>query len=144
LSDEYDFLDEDDEAQERRRQERRERAKRRKGPHQKYKEMLQDLANRKIAEIQVDLDDLATVSLATLDALESFAETAQFEDSLDEDINLVQSIEKNTKHYVELMSQAIDKLIPLPSEDVTYVLPLWPPCKFAPAACCANSSQLQE
>lgn len=61
MSDEYDFLDEDDGAQDRRRQERRERAQRRKGPHHKYKEIMQDLADRKTQEVTIDLDDLATV-----------------------------------------------------------------------------------
>ena len=46
--------------QEQRRQER-ERAQRRKGPHQKYKEILQDVADRKINEITIDLNDLADV-----------------------------------------------------------------------------------
>lgn len=63
LSDEYDFLDEDEDAQNRRRQERRERAQRRKGPHHKYKEILQDLSDRKIQEVTIDLDDLANVCL---------------------------------------------------------------------------------
>jgi len=120
LSDEYDFLDEDDEAQERRRQERRERAQRRKGPHEKYKEMMQDLADRKITQMTIDLDDVATVS-PLLAPLVTCAKILQFEDSLDEDLNLIHSIEKNTKHYVELMSQAVDKLLPQPSQDVTYV-----------------------
>lgn len=63
LSDEYDFADEDEDTQDRRRQERRERAQRRKGPHHKYREILQDLADRKIQEVTVDLDDLADVRL---------------------------------------------------------------------------------
>ncbi|PKS06309.1 hypothetical protein jhhlp_007057 [Lomentospora prolificans] len=103
LSDEYDFLDEDEEAQERRRQERRDRAERRKGPHHKYKELLQDLADRKIQEIRVDLDDLAS-----------------FEDSLDENLKLVESVEMNTKHYTEVMSRAIDKLLPTPSVEINF------------------------
>ncbi|MBE3110295.1 MAG: hypothetical protein IMZ46_07250 [Acidobacteria bacterium] len=49
-----------DGTQEQRRQER-ERAQRRKGPHQKYKEILQDVADRKINEITIDLNDLADV-----------------------------------------------------------------------------------
>jgi DNA replication licensing factor MCM7 len=38
---------------------------------------------------------------------------------VDEDLDLVAMIEKNTRHYVELMSQAIDKLLPEPSQDIT-------------------------
>lgn len=60
LSDEYDFMDEDEEADRLRRQEK----ERRRRPQQKYKEMLQKLANREIDEFTVDLEDLATVSLA--------------------------------------------------------------------------------
>lgn len=63
MSDEYDFMDEDEGAQDRRRQERRERAQRRKGPHHKYREILQDVADRKLHEVTVDLDDLADVCL---------------------------------------------------------------------------------
>ena len=57
LSDEYDFMDEDDNAQQQR---QRERARKR-APQHKYKDMLQDLANRKINELVIDLDDLHSV-----------------------------------------------------------------------------------
>lgn len=58
LSDEYDFLDDDDEGQNRR---QREKARKRL-PQHKYKEVLQKLADRQADEIVIDLDDLATVS----------------------------------------------------------------------------------
>lgn len=45
---------------------------------------------------------------------------AQYEAQLDENLKLVESVEKNTKHYVELMSRAIDKLMPQPSHDVSF------------------------
>lgn len=32
----------------------------------------------------------------------------------------MESIETNTKHYVELMSRAVDKFMPKPSADTTY------------------------
>ncbi len=57
LSDEYDFMDEDDEAQARRQRDKERRRK----PQHKYKEILQQLADRKIDEIVIDLDDLASV-----------------------------------------------------------------------------------
>lgn len=57
LSDDYDFMDEDDEAAQRRQQERA----RQKGPRYKYKEMLRELADRKIDEVVIELDDLAAV-----------------------------------------------------------------------------------
>lgn len=56
LSDEYDFMD-DEEGEERRVQERA----RSRLPQYKYKDMLQKLADRDIDEVVVDLDDLATV-----------------------------------------------------------------------------------
>ena len=58
ISDEYDFMDEDDGANERR---AREKARSRL-PQYKYKNILQDLADRKIDQILIDLDDLASVS----------------------------------------------------------------------------------
>lgn len=36
-------------------------------------------------------------------------------------LKLVQSIEANTKHYVEILSRAIDDCMPEPTSDVTYV-----------------------
>lgn len=60
LSDEYDFMDEDDDAAQRRLQEKA----RRRTPQHKYKDMLQQLADRKSDEICIDLDDLATVRLS--------------------------------------------------------------------------------
>ena len=57
LSDEYDFMDEDDDAQQRRQAEKA----RRRAPQHKYRDVLQKLANREVEEICVDLDDLATV-----------------------------------------------------------------------------------
>ncbi|KXH44760.1 MCM2/3/5 family protein [Colletotrichum nymphaeae SA-01] len=98
--DEDDFSDdevmEDDETRGTRRQARS-------PPGPKYKVMMQKLADRKIDEVLIDLDDLAS-----------------FESSLGDELQLVHSIEINTKHYVELMSRAVDKLMPQPSEDVTF------------------------
>lgn len=57
LSDEYDFMDEDDAAAEqRRRQQKQKRA-----PRHKYVEMLQQLADRQIDTVEIDLDDLDSV-----------------------------------------------------------------------------------
>ena len=64
LSDEYDFMDEDDQAEQRRAQEKA----RKRGPRHKYKEMLQEIADRKINEVVIDLDDIVQVRLT----LESF------------------------------------------------------------------------
>lgn len=59
LSDEYDFMDEDedDNAHEQR---RRQKAAQ-KGPKHKYDEVMQRLADRSVDEILVELDDVASV-----------------------------------------------------------------------------------
>ncbi len=57
LSDEYDFIDEDESAQARRANEKA----RKKAPRHKYKDLLQEVADRKISEVVVDLDDIAQV-----------------------------------------------------------------------------------
>lgn len=58
LSDDYDFMDDDDQTGERRRAERQ---KNRQQPQFKYKNELQELANRVRDEIIIDLDDLYSV-----------------------------------------------------------------------------------
>ncbi|KAK4173646.1 putative DNA replication licensing factor [Triangularia setosa] len=99
LSDDYDFMDEDDEGeQQRRRQPRGE-----KQPVHKYKVMLQELADRKTNEVVIELDDIHT-----------------FEEDLGLELKLVESVEKNTKHYVEILSRAIDKLMPQPTQGLTF------------------------
>jgi DNA replication licensing factor MCM7 len=39
---------------------------------------------------------------------------------VNEGLKLVESVEKNTKHYVEILSRAVDKLMPPPSEGITF------------------------
>ncbi|KAI0125657.1 DNA replication licensing factor mcm7 [Xylariales sp. AK1849] len=99
LSDEYDFMDEDDEAQEQR---RREKAAQ-KSPKHKYADMMQKLADRALDEVLVELDDIAS-----------------FESNNDDGLKLVESIEANTKHYVEILSRAVDKKLPAPTSGVTF------------------------
>ncbi|KAK6084230.1 DNA replication licensing factor mcm7-like protein [Seiridium cupressi] len=101
LSDEYDFMDEDDGAQEQR---RRQKAAQRQPKH-KYAELMQGLADRTIDEVLVELDDIAS--------WEADSEEAQV-------LNLVESIETNTKHYVEIISRAIDNKMPAPTTGVTF------------------------
>ncbi|KAK4205218.1 putative DNA replication licensing factor [Triangularia verruculosa] len=98
LSDDYDFMDEDDEGGQQRRQQRAQ-----KEPVHKYKLMLQELANRKINEVVIELDDIHT-----------------FEEDLGLQLKLVESVEKNTKHYVEILSRAIDKLMPQPTQGLAF------------------------
>jgi DNA replication licensing factor MCM7 len=57
LSDDYDFMDDDEQEAERRRAERHKN----KQPQLKYKNELQELANRTRDEIVIDLDDLYSV-----------------------------------------------------------------------------------
>lgn len=61
LDDEYDFMDEDNEDEDRRRQERANRKK----PYHKYKDLMQQLANRDIDEVLIELDDIAQVCTAS-------------------------------------------------------------------------------
>jgi len=52
-------MDDDDASREQRRRDK----ERRRSPQHKYKDMLQDLADRKIIEFVIDLDDLQSVRL---------------------------------------------------------------------------------
>ncbi|KAK6954113.1 hypothetical protein Daesc_004075 [Daldinia eschscholtzii] len=99
LSDEYDFMDRDDEEHEQR---RREKAAA-KLPKHKYADLMQKLADRTIDEVLIELDDIA-----------------QWEDDTNEGLKLVESIEANTKHYVEILSRAIDKKMPAPTTGITF------------------------
>ncbi|KAI1118969.1 DNA replication licensing factor mcm7 [Nemania sp. NC0429] len=99
LSDEYDFMDQDDEAHEQRRRQKTAS----KQPKHKYAEMMQKLADRSIDEVLVELDDLVT-----------------YENDTNEGFKLVESIEANTKHYVEVVSRALDKKMPAPTAGVTF------------------------
>ena len=52
----------------------------------------------------------------------ALADDAQYEKSYDEDSNLrlVESIEKNAKHYIEIFSQAVDKVMPRDAKEVNF------------------------
>jgi DNA replication licensing factor MCM7 len=83
----------------------RQQDKERRTPQYKYKKLLQQLADRELDEMKIDLDDLAT-----------------WESQMgDDNLKLVESIEMNTKHYVDIVSRAVDKAMPQPSIDVTLV-----------------------
>jgi DNA replication licensing factor MCM7 len=82
----------------------RQQDKERRTPQYKYKKLLQQLADRELDEMKIDLDDLAT-----------------WESQMgDDNLKLVESIEMNTKHYVDIVSRAVDKAMPQPSIDVTF------------------------
>ncbi|CRK30025.1 hypothetical protein BN1708_015724, partial [Verticillium longisporum] len=101
--DEDDDVMEDDEVAE----ERRRRQKEARTPQPKYQIILQELADRKINEVMLDLDDLHG-----------------WEKSLEADtgerLKLVESVELNTKHYVEIFSRAIDSQMPAPTNKESF------------------------
>ncbi|KAH7034803.1 DNA replication licensing factor mcm7 [Microdochium trichocladiopsis] len=96
--DDYDFLDETEGSRSRRRTNNVS-----KEPTYKYADMLQKLADRTLDEVLIELDDVAS-----------------FEADQEGALKLVESIENNTKHYVEVVSRAIDSKIPPPAAGVTF------------------------
>lgn len=76
----------------------------RSAPQLKYKNMMQELANRKINEVVIQLNDLAVWE----------------EELRDDSLKLVDSIENNTKHYIEIMSKAVDKIMPQPNVELNF------------------------
>ncbi|KAJ5963750.1 DNA replication licensing factor MCM7 [Penicillium vulpinum] len=100
-SDEYDFMDDADETN----GANARGARRHREPKLKYMQILQDIANRDKSNILIELDDLSI-----------------FEKSLPEgeDLKLVESIEKNTKRYIDVISQAVDEVMPRETKDVTF------------------------
>ncbi|KAM0332398.1 hypothetical protein ACHAQA_002678 [Verticillium albo-atrum] len=101
--DEDDDVMEDDEVAE----ERRRRLKESRIPQPKYQLILQELADRQINEVMLDLDDLA-----------SWEKTLEAETG--ERLKLVDSVEVNTKHYVEIFSRAIDSQMPAPTNKESF------------------------
>ncbi|ODQ55202.1 MCM-domain-containing protein [Saitoella complicata NRRL Y-17804] len=69
------------------------------GTHQKYMSMLQEISNRARDTVTIDLDDLQAYEHPQRD--------------------LLNSILNNTKRYNELISRAIDGILPRPSEDIS-------------------------
>ena len=72
----------------------------------KYMNMLQDVVDRKSSQVLVDLDDLQS-----------------WEANLDGDdagLNLVSSIERNAHHYIEILSRAVDSMLPQPTTEPTF------------------------
>ncbi|PYI05841.1 MCM-domain-containing protein [Aspergillus sclerotiicarbonarius CBS 121057] len=100
-SDEYDFMDDVDQEGGARRAGRRRRE-----PKLKYMQLLQEVADRERTNILIELDDLATY------------EKGLSEDG--EDLRLVESVQKNTYHYIDLFSRAADDLMPKESKDITF------------------------
>ncbi|KAI9715753.1 MAG: Mcm2-7 hexameric complex component [Candelaria pacifica] len=102
LSDEYDFMDDaDGDNGTRARRTNDKRA----DPKKKYMALLQDVADRYKSEITIELDDLDV-----------------YEKSLGDDagLKLVESIEQNAKHYVEILSRAVDKAMPRETREISF------------------------
>lgn len=97
----YDFADSDDEMQQRERR----RAERRKPAH-KYMDLLQKIANRQEDEITIDLEDLHLYERVLNDE--------------DVFLKLVESIETNANHYIEIFSRAVDKMMPEPTREISF------------------------
>ncbi|KKY24266.1 putative dna replication licensing factor cdc47 [Diplodia seriata] len=97
--DEYDFMDESDDNGP-------QRNRRARDPKHKYMQLLQHVADRKTNHVLVELDDLD-----------------QYEKSLGEDspsLRLVESVETNAHHYIELFSRAVDKVMPEPTSEPNF------------------------
>ncbi|KAJ6103704.1 DNA replication licensing factor MCM7 [Penicillium sp. IBT 16267x] len=72
----------------------------------KYMDMLMDVANRDSSHILIELDDLETFE-------KSFPEDQQT-------LKLVESIQKNTKRYIDVFSQAVDAVMPAGTKDISF------------------------
>lgn len=91
-------------------------------PKLKYMEMLQKVADRQTSEVCIELDDLDAVSIAE-DCGRILLMLGQYENSLGDDaaLKLVESVECNAKHYVDIISQAVDKVMPKETQEISYV-----------------------
>ncbi len=81
----------------------------RNGP--KYMYLLQKIANRELSTLYIDLDDISNFELSN----DFTIGTQNFGKK-----SLVENIQKNTYHYIELFAKCIDEIMPLPSKDVSY------------------------
>ncbi|KAF2707140.1 DNA replication licensing factor CDC47 [Pleomassaria siparia CBS 279.74] len=97
-SDEYDMVDDTDDPAADTRRTRNSKVK--------YMQMLQDVADRVKTEILIDLNDLEAYEKATSDDEHQF--------------KLVESIEQNAHHYIEVFSRAVDKVLPPPSREPNF------------------------
>ena len=114
LADDYDLMDESDDPV-------ADGADARRGPKHKYMDMLQDVADRVQSTIVIDLDDVDAVSEGIALRLILTGSGLQFEKKLgvEKIFRLAESIEQNTHHYLEVLSRAVDKVMPEPSSEPT-------------------------
>lgn len=102
LSEEYDFLEDADElngAAAPNRSRRRQR-----DPKQKYMEILQSVADRHTSEVCIELDDLDLYEKSLGDEI---------------DLKLVESIERNARRYIDILSEAVDKVMPKETREIS-------------------------
>lgn len=97
--DEYDMMDESDDPAPNGTQTRNGQSK------LKYMNQLQEVANRMRDEIIIDLNDV-----------EEYEKTI----SADDDLKLIESIERNAFHYIEIFSRAVDKCLPQPTREINF------------------------
>ncbi|KAF1929552.1 DNA replication licensing factor CDC47 [Didymella exigua CBS 183.55] len=76
----------------------------------KYMDMLQDVANRVRSDILIELNDV--------DAVRRPYERATVDDETN--YRLVESIERNAHHYLEILSRAVDKCLPPPTREINF------------------------
>lgn len=74
----------------------------------KYLDLFQQLANREISTLYVELDDI-----------KAYQEN-QFYNSQPQSLDLVAQILKNAFHYLELFCSVVDDLMPQPTKDILY------------------------
>ncbi|KAF1836620.1 DNA replication licensing factor CDC47 [Decorospora gaudefroyi] len=72
----------------------------------KYMNQLQEVANRMRDEIQIDLNDLEAYEKATSDDEHNY--------------RLIESIERNAHHYIDIFSRAVDKCLPPPTRELNF------------------------
>lgn len=118
-SDEYDFMDDvaEEEAVRRRRAAGGSRPSKR-----KYMSILQKVADREQSSVLIELDDLDEVSLPpTRPRIWEPIPCAQYEKAIgdEQNLKLVESITNNTRHYVDILSDAVDKVLPKESKDIS-------------------------
>lgn len=79
-------------------------------PGNKYMTTLLKIANRQCDSIVIELDDLLNYANYL----------SQTEGSGSQEMKLLEDVTNNTYHYIELFSQVVDHIMPLPTVDLAY------------------------
>lgn len=74
----------------------------------KYLNQLLEISNRERDQLIIDLNDLEAYEKATTDDEHNY--------------KLIESIERNAHHYLELCSRAVDKCLPPPTKELKYAV----------------------